>query len=615
MILRKTIPFKATQLFLIISLILMTFTINNSSAASTSSYTNPINTAGADPYVMLHTDGYYYFTRTLGHRLDIWKSRSLTGIDLGERKTVWTPPSNLKDIWAPEIHHLDGKWYIYYTANTGCGDDCRGVYVLENSSADPLQGEWVDKGKVNTQYSGLDGTVFEHNGQRYFMYAAYGDWSGRHGSAVAIAPMSNPWTLEGENVILTKPDYSWEKKGMDVNEGAVILKRNGSIFLIFSASACWEDDYALGMLQASENSNLLDSASWTKSAQPVFSKSTENGVYGPGHNSFVKSKDGTQDLIVYHANNGAGQGCGPRPTRVQPFGWNADGTPDFGVPTNGPLEIPSGDFRIEAEHGTPDKANIKNVKGASSGKVVNINNTNSVLLIEDVNVPEEGTYTLTIGYSNSAVPDAVQQVSVNGKPATTLSYPHTGSKKYSEIKMEVELKKGYDNTIQFSKGKHAVNIDYIELIGDNAFSIKSGAEYKLINPNGGKAMEVKGAAVDNGSPTQMADDLDGTSSQRWQIIDLGDGTYALINPNSGKALTVKDPAAAWGLAVLQDNQGLDTQKWKIVDTGNGYCKLINVKTGKALDVGGASIDSGAGIGTWADISGGPAQYWLLYQLD
>lgn len=606
---------KATQLFLIIGLILMTFCINYSSAATTSSYTNPINTAGADPYVMLHTDGYYYFTRTLGNRLDIWKSRSLTGIDLGERKTVWTRPSNLKDIWAPEIHHIDGKWYIYYTANTGCGDDCRGVYVLENSSADPLQGEWIDRGKVNTQYSGLDGTVFEHNGQNYFMYAAYEDWSGKHGSAVAIAPMSNPWTLEGENVILTKPDYDWEKKGMDVNEGAVILKRNGSIFLIFSASACWEDDYALGMLTASEDSNLLDPSSWTKSEQPVFSKSPENGVYGPGHNSFVKSKDGTQDLIVYHGNNGPGQGCGPRPTRVQSFSWNEDGSPDFGVPTNGPLAVPSGDFQIEAEHGTPEKANIKEVEGASGGKVVNLNNTNSVMSIEDVNVPEDGTYTLTIKYSNSAVPDAMQKVSVNGKPATKVSYPHTGSKKFAEITMEVELKKGYKNTIQFTKGKHSVNIDYIELSGDNTFSVKSGADYKLINPNGGKALEVKGAAVNNDSPTQMANDLDGAISQRWQIVDLGDGTYSLINPNSGKALTVQDRSAAWGLVVLQDNQGLDTQKWRIVDTGNGYCKLFNVATGKVLDVGGASIDSGAGVGTWADIPGGPAQYWLLYQLD
>ncbi|WP_331436704.1 family 43 glycosylhydrolase [Gordoniibacillus kamchatkensis] len=210
----KSLLYKVTLLTVLLPLLFASAL----SAASTSSYTNPINTAGADPYVMLHSDGYYYFTRTLGSRLDLWKSRSLIGIDLGERKTVWTAPPNLKDIWAPEIHYIDGKWYMYYTANTGCGDNCRGIYVLENASADPLQGTWVDKGRINTQYSGLDGTVFDQNGQLYFLYAAYGNWSGAHGSAIAIAPMSNPWTLNGDNAILTKPEFDWEQKGMPVNE-------------------------------------------------------------------------------------------------------------------------------------------------------------------------------------------------------------------------------------------------------------------------------------------------------------------------------------------------------------------------------------------------------------
>jgi hypothetical protein len=60
---------------------------------------------------------------------------------------------------------------------------------------------------------------------------------------------------------------------------------------------------------------------------------------------------------------------------------------------------------------------------------------------------------------------------------------------------------------------------------------------------------------------------------------------------------------------------LDSQKWEIVDNGAGYYKLINMESNKALDVGGASIDSGANVGTWEDIPGGPAQIWLLYKLD
>nr|WP_231597574.1 RICIN domain-containing protein [Bacillus sp. SA1-12] len=200
-------------------------------------------------------------------------------------------------------------------------------------------------------------------------------------------------------------------------------------------------------------------------------------------------------------------------------------------------------------------------------------------------------------------------------PGKSLSYPQTGSNKFGKVTIQVELNKGYNNTIEFSKGKHTVDIDFIELSGDNEFSVKSGREYKLINPNGGKALDIIGANTANDSFTQVWDESEGNPAQRWKIIDLGDGTYTLINPNSNKALTVQDPSASWGRAVIRDYQGLDTQKWKIIDIGNGYCKLINVETAKALDVGGASIDRGAEVGTWEDIPGGVAQYWLLYLLD
>ncbi|WP_347835734.1 family 43 glycosylhydrolase [Gracilibacillus sp. JCM 18860] len=579
--------------------------------ASTTTFTNPINTAGADPYVMLHSDGYYYFTRTLGHRIDIWKSRTLTGIELGERKTIWTKPDHLKDIWAPEIHYINGKWYIYYTANTGCGDACRGVYVLENDSPDPLQGEWIEKGKVNTQYDGLDGSVFEHKGKLYFMYAAYGDWSGEHGSAVAVAPMSNPWTLDGENVILTYPEYDWEKKGMHVNEGAVILKRNGKVYLVYSGSACWEDDYAIGILTASEDSNLLDPHAWSKSKEPVFKKSIKNSVYGPGHNSFVPSKDGTEDWIVYHGNSAPGQGCSARPTRIQKFSWNEDGTPNFGEPSTELMNVPSGgEYKIEAEHGIINKAKVNDRPGQET---VTLNNKNSSILIEDVNVPEAGTYTITVKYANNARPDAENYIYVNDQPVSILTYPYTGKKNFEEVTMEVDLNKGgYDNTIKFMKKKHVVEIDYVEISGEVNFSIESGVEYKLVNPNGGKVLDVE----DGSYNVRTWDGSDVTLSQRWRMTDVGDGKYSVKNTNSGKYLTVDgDLTAPWVNVNLQAWNGTDAQKWSIEKVSNKYYKLINVANGKALDVDGASIDRGANIGTWEDLPSGPAQMWLFYPLD
>nr|WP_282943521.1 RICIN domain-containing protein [Paenibacillus sp. RC67] len=243
-----------------------------------------------------------------------------------------------------------------------------------------------------------------------------------------------------------------------------------------------------------------------------------------------------------------------------------------------------------------------------------LNNVNSSLTIKDVIAPEEGSYTLLVRYSNTAGQDATEQVSVNGKP-TTLSFPHTGSNQFAIASLQIDLRKGYNNVIEFTKGKHAVEIDYIEISGSNTFTVKSGAEYKLINPNGGKALDVTNAGTADGIWIQMGNDTDGGAAQRWKMIQNTDETYSLINPNSGKALTVMDPSASWGRVAVSEDKGLDTQKWKLVDTGNGYCKLMNVQTGKALDVGGASIDSGASVGTWQELPGGIAQFWLMYRLD
>jgi GH43 family beta-xylosidase len=160
--------------------------------------------------------------------------------------------------------------------------------------------------------------------------------------------MANPTTLEGNRIMISTPQYSWEQNGM-VNEGPGILKNpQGKTFLIYSASGCWTDEYGLGLLTLKDQGNPLIAADWTKSAAPVFTKSVTNNVYGPGHNSFFKSPDGKEDWIIYHANPAPenGQGCGAtRSTRMQKFTWNADGTPDFGVPvaTGVAIKVPSGE--------------------------------------------------------------------------------------------------------------------------------------------------------------------------------------------------------------------------------------------------------------------------------
>ena len=68
---------------------------------------------------------------------------------------------------------------------------------------------------------------------------------------------------------------------------------------------------------------------WRKSERSVFAKTKQ--VFGPGHGSFVKSRDGKEDWLVYHAAKHSGAGWN-RMILMQKFGWSADGSPNFGEP-------------------------------------------------------------------------------------------------------------------------------------------------------------------------------------------------------------------------------------------------------------------------------------------
>jgi GH43 family beta-xylosidase len=316
-------------------------------------FRNPLLSTGPDPWCT-YKDGYYYYMHTTGDHLQLWRTTDMTKLDEAESKTIWIPPASgaySKDIWAPEIHFLKGKWYVYFAADNGDNQQHR-IYALENSSENPMSGDWVFKGKVADEQDkwAIDASVFEHMGKMYMIWSGWeGDKNGRQD--IYIAAMKDPLTISGRRVKISSPVYGWEKHGdlgdpnlkhLDVNEGPEILKHRNMLFLVYSGSACWTDDYTLGMLAAYEDSNLLDSASWKKSQLPVFKQSVKNGVYAPGHNSFFTSPDGKESWILYHANDHSGDGCGgKRSPRMQQFYWNKDGMPVFGEPVSTKLLLQS----------------------------------------------------------------------------------------------------------------------------------------------------------------------------------------------------------------------------------------------------------------------------------
>ena len=307
---------------------------------------NPVVPQRADPWLMKHTDGKYYFTGSVPEydRIIVRSSPTIAGLGSAGEAVVWTRPASGTmggHIWAPELHHFDGKWHIYFAAGDSNDVFRVRIYVISTAAADPTTAEWEPPVRVFTHADtfSLDATTFEHAGTRYLLWAQSDTGVN---SSLYIASMSSPTALSSAPVRIAVPTMDWETRGFKVNEGAAVIKRNGRIFVTFSASAT-DANYCMGLLTADEDADLLDAASWTKTPTPVFTTNEGSKQYGPGHNSFTVDEAGN-DVLVYHARSYRAIVGDPlydpnRHARVQRLHWNADGTPNFGVPV-GDGELP-----------------------------------------------------------------------------------------------------------------------------------------------------------------------------------------------------------------------------------------------------------------------------------
>lgn len=309
-------------------------------------FTNPIFPAGSSPR-LIHYNGSYYYTQTMNDHVSVWKSGRIADIATAGEHIIYSP-GDIYHISAPQLHRIDGKWYLYFSSDNGKGGDVRHIYVMENPSEDPLDGSFKMIGWINTgNAKDIHPTTFSHRGERYLL------WSGTESVvpgtvskwSIYIARMLNPWTLDSQKVIISTPEYEWECQWIDedgtstpspalVNEGPAFLYSRDSTRLLvyYAASETYTSYYCEGLLVASADSDPLNPASWHKQSEPVFSKCERTGVLGPGHLSFFQTGD---DLFILY--NGKSRfrdmhAVDNRSCRMQQVQWGDDGIPVLGFP-------------------------------------------------------------------------------------------------------------------------------------------------------------------------------------------------------------------------------------------------------------------------------------------
>jgi len=329
---------------------------------------------------MIHHDGFYYYCESRNKQRSIFirKSRTITGIGQDPGLCVWNAPArsrNSNAVWAPELHRFEDRWFIYYAADDGKNENHR-MWVLESEGKDP-QGPYRCRGELKTNGWAIDGTLLPtDDGKLFFIWSG---WPGRRDGQqnLYIAPMKDPVTIENGRSLMCSPDRSWERVAMPICEGPQVLKRHGKIFIVYSASASWTEDYCLGLL-VNDTGDLLNPAAWTKRG-PVLQK-TEH-VWGIGHCSFVQSPCRTEDWILFHSKSKKTHGWQDRDVHAKRFTWTADGFPDFGKPLPRGIDI-------------SPKSKVQGLKSTAQG------------LTADIQVPE----TLHVGHGGLDFPAPVALV-------------------------------------------------------------------------------------------------------------------------------------------------------------------------------------------------------------
>lgn len=303
---------------------------------------NPIIDGGSDPYVIEH-DGTFYYCWSGGNGVMVAKcGDKIDSISPDGGKKVYTSPANTNysgEYWAPELHYINGEWYIYVAADDGNNATHR-MFVLKGTTHDPTDPfEFVGQITDPSNKWAIDGTVVTCNGELYFV------WSGWPGDSdvdqrLYIAHMSDPTTIDSERTEISRPVLGWEGR---INEGPCAVYNGDDVYIVYSGNGSWSEDYCLGYLKLT-GSDPLKASSWTKSQTAILLKSSV--AMGPGHCSVVTAPDGTQ-WIYYHANLEVA-GWNGRSVWIQKLEFSSDGKIKL-MRTTKTVKLPEASWAIDQE--------------------------------------------------------------------------------------------------------------------------------------------------------------------------------------------------------------------------------------------------------------------------
>lgn len=299
-----------------------------------------------DPFVC-HTNGKFYLTFTGNDRVPMWDVSSVMDFyDKPNKGPIWHAPifgPQSERLWAPELHCLRGRWWVYFAAaDKAQGNRSHRMYVLRgpNEGQDPHTGPWELLGPIKGMDQGqwaIDGTVCDIDGSLYFVYSGWprreedqSEWEQQSEKVqqLFILKLSDPATATGDAKLISQPTEVWERlpgTHVAINEGPQWLQAPSGQWrgLVYSCSASWTKHYKMATLQYVGN-DPMSSSSWRKGDRPLLQNRPDGkGPYGPGHGCFLHA--GGETVALFHATDRDTDGNQNRRCRMQRLVWTNSG--------------------------------------------------------------------------------------------------------------------------------------------------------------------------------------------------------------------------------------------------------------------------------------------------
>lgn len=298
---------------------------------------------GSYPHACYYKGTYYFTHQSPRDDIRLSSTPDLTHLpDVAETVVFSGDSMGLYHIWAPEIYRLHDRWYIYFEADDNNTDNHQ-LYVIQCAGDDPLHDPWTLCGTLRTNDEwnyGIHPNVLEVNGQLYLLWSGWPKRRVEHETqCIYIASLSDPCTVSSERVLLSRPDYEWERQWINpdgsrsaypiyVNENpqAYLSPDGHKVCVCYSASGIWTRFHVLGMLTASANADLLDPSSWTKSPEPIL---VDDNLYGASNICIIPSSSPDSAVLLFDALWDDEHHQMQRSIFLKTIRWSQQGTPAF----------------------------------------------------------------------------------------------------------------------------------------------------------------------------------------------------------------------------------------------------------------------------------------------